>query len=391
MNFLQSLRMALGSIFSNKGRSFLTMLGVIIGVAAVIAATGFAEGSTASITESIESLGSNQLTVTILGRDSNRDVDYDDFKNFADEYPDLISQMAPTVTGNSTIKYSTTSTDGTSVIGTSPDYADIDDMHVQDGRYILELDMEYRQKIAVLGTAVVNELFENSDPVGEIIKIDGTPFTVVGILEEKDGGQDGGEDDVIIIPVTTAQRIYKSATIRNFTVLIDDSERVDEAQTLIEEFLTDAYQSEDAFRVFNSAMILDTLSDVTQTMAIILGGIAIISLIVGGIGIMNIMLVSVTERTREIGIRKAIGARKSSIMTQFIIEALVLTGLGGIIGIVFGIGAIYLVISNWVPPVVAPTWAGLSFLFSLVIGLVFGFFPAYKAANLNPIEALRYE
>ncbi|MDX1358132.1 MAG: ABC transporter permease [Clostridia bacterium] len=391
MNFLQSLRMAISSIFSNKGRSFLTMLGVIIGVAVVIAATGFAEGSTASITESIESLGSNQLSVTIMGRDSNRDVDYEDFKEFTDNNSDLISKMAPTVTGNSTIKYSTNSTDGTSVIGTSPDYADINDMHVQEGRYILELDMEFRQKVAVLGTAVVAELFEGKDPVGETIKIDGTPFTVVGILEEKDGGQEGGQDDTIIIPVTTAQRIYRSATIRNFTVLIDDSERVDEAQTLIEEFLTDAYQSEDSFRVFNSAMILDTLSEVTQTMAIILGGIAIISLVVGGIGIMNIMLVSVTERTREIGIRKAIGARKSSIMTQFLIEALVLTGLGGIIGIVLGIGAIFLIISNWVPPVVAPTWAGLSFLFSLAIGLVFGFFPAYKAANLNPIEALRYE
>jgi putative ABC transport system permease protein len=367
------------------------MLGVIIGVAAVIAATGFAEGSTASITESIESLGSNQLSVMITGRNSNRDVDYEDFKEFTDEYPDLISQMAPTVTGNSTIKYSTSSTDGTSVVGTSPDYADINDMHVQEGRYILELDMEYRQKIAVLGTAVVDELFKGTDPVGKTIKIDGTPFTVVGILEEKDGGQEGGKDDVIIIPVTTAQRIYRSAAIKNFTVLIDDSERVDEAQTLIEDFLTETYQSEDAFRVFNSAMILDTLSDVTQTMAIILGGIAIISLIVGGIGIMNIMLVSVTERTREIGIRKAIGARKSSIMTQFIVEALVLTGLGGIIGIVLGIGAIYLVISNWVPPVVAPSWAGLSFLFSLLIGLLFGIFPAYKAANLNPIEALRYE
>ncbi len=391
MNFLQSLRMALSSIFSNKGRSFLTMLGVIIGVAAVIAATGFAEGSTASITDSIEALGSNQLTISITGRNSNRDVEYEDFKEFTDANSDLISKMAPTVTSSSTVKYITTSTDGTSVVGTSPDYADIEDMHVQEGRYILELDMEFRQKVAVIGTAVAEELFDGIDPIGETIKMDGTPFTVVGVLEEKDGGQADGEDDIIIIPVTTAQRVYKSATIRTFTVLVDDSERVDEAQESIEEFLTDIYQSEDAFRVFNSAMILDTLSDVTQTMAIILGGIAIISLVVGGIGIMNIMLVSVTERTREIGIRKAIGARKSSIMIQFIIEALVLTGLGGILGILLGIGMIYTLISNFVPPVVVPSWALLSFLFSLLIGLVFGIFPAYKAANLNPIEALRYE
>jgi putative ABC transport system permease protein len=281
--------------------------------------------------------------------------------------------------------------EGVSVIGTSPDYADINDMHVQDGRYILELDMEYRQKIAVIGTAVANELFGRTNPIGETIKLDGTPFTIVGVLEQKDGGQDGGDDDVIIIPVTTAQRVYRSATIRTFTVLVSESEKVAETQSLIEDFLFETYLSEDAYRVFNSAQILDTLEDITGTMALILGGIAVISLLVGGIGIMNIMLVSVTERTREIGIRKAIGARKSSILSQFIIEALVITGLGGLIGIAIGVGAIFLIISNFVPPVIDPIWMVMSFGFSLLIGLLFGIFPAYKAANLNPIEALRYE
>ena len=391
MGFFQSLKMAINSITSNKGRSFLTMLGVIIGVGAVIAATGFAMGSTASITESIESLGTNKLTVSITGRGSNRDVDYEEFKEFTDENSKLISQMAPTVYGSSTLKYKTTNASGTSVLGTSPDYADINDMHVQDGRYILDLDMEFRQKVAVLGTAVANELFDGASPLGEIIKIDGIPFTVVGILEEKDGGQEGGQDDTVIIPVTTAQRIYRSASIKTFTVLSTSSEAVDETQVAIEAFLTEAYGSEDAFKVFNSAMFLDTLGDITQTMALILGGIAVISLLVGGIGIMNIMLVSVTERTREIGIRKAVGARKSSIMVQFIIEALVITGLGGLLGIILGIGSILFLISNFVPPVIDTMWVLLSFGFSLVIGLVFGIFPAYKAANLNPIEALRYE
>jgi len=391
MNFLQSLKMAVSSIYNNKGRSFLTMLGVIIGVAAVIAATGFALGSTASITDSIESLGANKLTVTIMDRSSNRDIDYEDFMEFTNSNADLISQMAPTVNGTSTVKFQTSVSEGVSIVGTSPDYADINDMHVQEGRYILELDMEYRQKIAVIGTTVANEIFGKINPIGEIIKIDGTPFTVVGILEEKNGSQADGEDDVIIIPVTTAQRVYRSATIRTFTVLVRESEKVGETQTLIEEFLYETYQSEDAYRVYNSAQILDTLEDITGTMALILGGIAVISLLVGGIGIMNIMLVSVTERTREIGIRKAIGARKSSILNQFIIEALVITGLGGVIGIVIGIGAIFLLISNFVPPVVDPMWVFLSFGFSLFIGLVFGIFPAVKAANLNPIEALRYE
>ena len=390
MIFLQSLRMALSSIASNKGRSFLTMLGVIIGVAAVIAATGFAMGSTAEITDSIEALGTNKLMVFNTSRQSNRDMSYEDFKEFTEANPELISQMAPIVNGNSTVKYGTSNGDF-SILGTSPDYADIDDAHVQEGRYILDLDMEFRQKVAVIGTYVVAELFESTSPIGEKIKIDGNVFTVVGILEEKGGGQENSEDDMIIIPVTTGQRIFNNARITSFEVLTTSSEVVDEAQAAIENYMMSIFNSEESFKVYNSAFFLETLEDITGTMALILGGIAVISLIVGGIGIMNIMLVSVTERTREIGIRKAIGARKSSIMIQFIIEALVLTGLGGIIGILLGIGAIIFLISNFVTPVVDPMWVSLSLGFSLFIGLVFGIFPAYKAANLNPIEALRYE
>ena len=390
MIFLQSLRMALSSIASNKGRSFLTMLGVIIGVAAVISATGFAMGSTAEITDSIEALGTNKLMVFNTSRQSNRDMSYEDFKEFTEANPELISQMAPIVNGNSTVKYGTANGDF-SILGTSPDYADIDDAHVQEGRYILDLDMEFRQKVAVIGTYVVNELFESTSPIGEKIKIDGNVFTVVGILEEKGGGPENSEDDMIIIPVTTGQRIFNNARITSFEVLTTSSEVVDEAQAAIENYMMSIFNSEESFKVYNSAFFLETLEDITGTMALILGGIAVISLIVGGIGIMNIMLVSVTERTREIGIRKAIGARKSSIMIQFIIEALVLTGLGGIIGILLGIGAIIFLISNFVTPVVDPMWVSLSFGFSLFIGLVFGIFPAYKAANLNPIEALRYE
>lgn len=390
MVFLQSLKMALSSIATNKGRSFLTMLGVIIGVAAVIAATGFAMGSTAEITDSIEALGTNKLMVFNTSRKTNRDMSYEDFKEFTDANPDLISQMAPIVNGSGTVKFGTENGDF-SILGTSPDYADIDDAHVQEGRYLLDLDMEFRQKVAVVGTYVVNELFDNQSPIGEKIKIDGNVFTVVGVLEEKGGGQENSEDDTIIIPVTTAQRIFMNSRVTSFEVLAASSEVVDQAQVAIEDYMLDIFGSEELFKVYNSAFFLETLEDITGVMALILGGIAVISLIVGGIGIMNIMLVSVTERTREIGIRKAIGARKSSIMTQFIIEALVLTGLGGIIGILLGIGAIFFIISRFVTPVVDPMWVSLSFGFSLFIGLVFGIFPAYKAANLNPIEALRYE
>jgi putative ABC transport system permease protein len=366
------------------------MLGVIIGVAAVIAATGFAMGSTAEVTESIEALGTNKLMVFNDARKSSRDMSYEDFREFTESMPDLISQMAPVVNGGAIIKYGTAS-DEFGVMGTSPDFADIDDMHVQSGRYILDIDLEYRQKVAVLGTYTAGELFGDISPVGEKIKLNGYIFTVVGILEELDGGQESSRDDTVIIPVTTAQRIFRNARITSFQILATSSEVVEEAQAAIEGYLTDVLGNDELFKVYNAAFFLETLEDITGTMALILGGIAIISLIVGGIGIMNIMLVSVTERTREIGIRKAIGARKSSIMTQFIIEALVLTGLGGIIGIILGISGIVFIISRFVTPVVDPMWVALAFGFSLLIGLVFGIFPAYKAANLNPIEALRYE
>ena len=392
MGFILSLKMAIASIISNKGRTFLTMLGVIIGVAAVIAATGFAMGTTKSITDSIEDLGANTLTVTLFNKNSNRDLSYDEFIEFINENDEYISAVAPIINGTATVKFETTSTEDVSIIGTTADYEKINDSHVQDGRYILELDLEFRQKIAIIGTTVVNDLFENKDEaLGSYIKLNGTPFKVVGILDEKEGGQEGSSDDVIIIPVTTAQRMFYSAKIGKFTVLVSDSELVDETVVIIETFLTDFFGTTDNFRVFNQSMILDTLSDITNSLALILGGIAVISLLVGGIGIMNIMLVSVTERTREIGIRKAIGAKKSSIMAQFIIEAVVVTGLGGLIGILIGILSIQFLISLFVPPVVDMMWVSISFVFSLFIGLVFGIFPALKAANLNPIEALRYE
>ncbi len=392
MGFILALKMAIASIISNKGRTFLTMLGVIIGVAAVIAATGFAMGSTASITSSIEGLGANTLTVTLYNKGTNRDLSYDEFIEFTEENAEYIEAVSPTVTGNATIKYETESYDNSQIIGTNAAYEIVKDSHVQEGRYILDLDLEFRQKIAVIGTAVVNNLFDSKEEaLGAYIKIDGTPFKVVGILDEKEGGQEGSSDDVILIPLTTAQRMFSSAKINNFTILVPDSDLVNETVVILETFLTDFYGTDDSYRVFNQAMVLDTLSEVTNSLALILGGIAVISLLVGGIGIMNIMLVSVTERTREIGIRKAIGAKRSSIMTQFIIEAVVVTGLGGLTGVLIGVLSIQLIISRFVPPIIDTTWVFVSFGFSLVIGLVFGIFPALKAANLNPIEALRSE
>jgi len=385
--------MALKSIAGNKVRAFLTMLGVIIGVGAVIAAVAFAQGSTKSITDSVQGLGTNLVQIMITGRNNNRDVTYEDIKAFAESNSDDVAAIAPQINGNSiTIKYGIKNR-STSLIGTTPEYESVKNSHVQSGRYITDFDIDYKQKVAMIGTAVVNDIFEGGDPIGKSVKINGQVFKVVGVLEEKSGGQDQSDDDVAIIPITVAQRLMKNATIRNFAIEATTPDAVDGLMEKLNTFLLKFYKDTTSFRVFNQAQILSTLSTVTGTMMLVLGGIATISLVVGGIGIMNIMLVSVTERTREIGIRKAIGAKKRNILIQFLIEALMVTGMGGLMGVALGVSIIKFVLGGLkiVPVVYSIPWMLLAFGVSLLVGVVFGMFPAYKAANLNPIEALRYE
>ncbi len=392
MGFLQAYKMALKSIAGNKVRSFLTMLGVIIGVGSVITAVAFAQGSTKSITDSIEGLGSNLISINISGRNSNRNITYDEIKTFADENSNNISMIAPVVNGSMTLKAGTKSRNST-VIGTSEEYEYIRSRHVQSGRFILSFDNDYKLKTAVIGTAVANDLFEGQNPVGQTMKINGQVFKVVGVLQQIDGGQDSSSDDQVIIPVTVAQRLGKNSRISNFTVQAADAASVEIAMAKLNVYLTGIYGSTAAFTVTNQAQMLSTLNSITDTLMVVLGGIAAISLIVGGIGIMNIMLVSVTERTREIGIRKAIGAKRKNIMIQFLIEAVMITGIGGALGILIGLFCIRFIIGGFhiTTPVYSPFWMMLSFGISLGVGVIFGMFPAYKAARLNPIDALRFE
>ena len=392
MNFIQAYKMAIKSIVSNKIRSLLTMLGVIIGVASVIIAVGVAQGSTNSITSSLSSLGANLITINITGRGSNRNVTYEDLQKFQAQNTSLISSIAPTSTSTATVKAGT-KTKSTSIVGTSPEYADINSITVQEGRFLLQLDLTYNQKIAVIGIAVSNEIFKGEDPIGKTIKIVGQQFTVVGVLTQTANAQDSSTDDRVIIPVSIAAKLSKSAAIRNFSVKATSGATVDQAVASLTTFLTKIYKNTTAFRVTNLAQVLSTLNETTSTMTVLLAGIAAISLVVGGIGIMNIMLVSVTERTREIGVRKAIGAKKKNILTQFLIEALVITGMGGAVGVIFGVGTIKFIIGGLkiAPEVYSIPWISASFGISLVIGLVFGMYPANKAANLNPIDALAYE
>ncbi|MGV8982961.1 ABC transporter permease [Clostridium sp.] len=392
MKFIQAYKMAIKSIVSNKVRSFLTMLGVIIGVGSVIIAVGVAQGSTASITSSLSGLGSNLININITGRGSNRNVTYDEIKKFQSENSTIISNIAPQASSNGVVKSGSLSRD-TTILGTSPDYSAINSTTVQEGRFLIQMDIDYNQKIAVIGTAVANDIFKGASPIGKTMKIIGQQFKVVGVLTQTADGVDSSTDDRVIIPISVATKLNKSAIIKSFSAQAASADTVDKSVTILTAFLTNIYKSTDAFRVTNMAAVLSTLNSITSTLTVVLAGIASISLVVGGIGIMNIMLVSVTERTREIGVRKAIGAKKGNILTQFLIEALVVTGLGGIMGVIIGVCTIHFVIGGLgiVPEVYSIPWILLSFGISLLTGIIFGMYPANKAANLNPIDALAYE
>lgn len=384
--------MAIKSIGSNKVRSFLTMLGVIIGVSSVIIAVSFAKGSTANITQSLSTLGTNLINVNITGRGSNIRVTYAQMVQFQEENSDIISSVAPQSSASGTVKAGNKNR-STTILGTNYAYADINSVTVSSGRFLSNYDTDYNQKVAVVGTAVVNDIYGGANPVGQKIKVLGQEFNVIGVLTETENGGDSTDDDRVIIPISAATRLNKDAVIRSFSVKAVSAETVNQAVTKLDSFLQGIYNDSDLYRVTNMAQVLSTMSSVTNTMTAVLAGIAAISLIVGGIGIMNIMLVSVTERTREIGIRKAIGAKKRNILTQFLIESLVVTGLGGIAGILIAVLVIHFIIGgfNIVTEVYSIPWMVLSFGISLLIGVIFGMYPANKAANLNPIDALMYE
>ena len=390
MNFLFAYKMAIKSILSNKVRSFLTMLGVIIGVMAVIVAVGFAQGSMATITNRIEGMGSNAITGMIIAKnESNKGITTTDLEKLANSSA-YIKSISPYTMTSEIVKAGGESKSA-GIIGTNEDYLEIEGQKLKTGRFITKLDLENSDKVAVIGAAVEKKLFDGKDPLGQTIKVKGVNFTIVGTLESVMNAAEGTKDDYVFVPVNVAQRTLKIKNITMFIAEASAQDTVDLAKQKIEDYLYSIYKDKDDYILFAQESILSMLGDVSSIMMLILGSIATISLVVGGIGIMNIMLVSVTERTREIGIRKAIGAKKKDILVQFLIEALMLTGIGGIIGIIlglvtikYGIGSISLI-----TPVYSLSWTLAAFLISLTIGVVFGIFPAYKAAKLNPIDALR--
>lgn len=384
--------MSMKSILGNKGRSALTMLGIVIGVASVIILTGIGGGATKSITDSISSMGIGRITVSMTrGRGSSRAIDLDDMTAYKEENPELVSMMSPYMSGGVTVKNGNTNL-MTSLDACDTDYEQIGNLSLQSGRFFSESDIKNRKKVCVVGTYEVNELYGGADPVGENIKINGTIFEIIGVYEESEDSEEGSGDDKITIPYTTAMRFLKTKNIQTYYFYAADEEKVEYVTNSLKAYITQKLGTDEGFNVSNMTSLLDTMEETTGTMTAMLAGIAGISLVVGGIGIMNIMTVSVSERTREIGIRKAIGARTTDILLQFLIESVVLSGMGGVIGIVLG-GTCGLIVNKTglSTYVTQGNMVILSFVFSLFVGIFFGLNPAKKAAALNPIEALRSE
>ncbi len=390
MNFKNAIKVAFQAILANKMRSFLTMLGVIIGVFAVITLVAIGQGSSESIKARIESMGSNLLVVNVFGRGTENSLTYSDAKSLREFIG--IQDVAPVVSSTITAKNEANTMENISLEGIDKSYFTVCNYSVASGRSITSIDVENRLKVAILGSAVVEELYNNTNPIGKNIKINGSSFKIVGVLEEKGSSLAGNNNEKILIPVSTAERFFKNPGIRSIYIQAADAELVEFVQAFIEDQLNKKFKDEEAVRIFNQSEILETVNEVTRTMTMMLGGIAAISLLVGGIGIMNIMLVSVTERTAEIGIRKAVGAKRRDILAQFLVESAVISGIGGLIGIMLGIAGSYL-LENYlhISSTVSIHIIIVAFAFSLAIGIFFGIFPANRAASLSPVEALREE
>lgn len=402
--YKESFLMAWASLIANKMRSILTMLGIIIGVAAVIALVSIGNGVKQDIQNSISSLGSNLLMVmpgaprtpgVRPSAGSMKSLKVSDYE--AISKLDGVKAASPMTNGSYVVIYQNKNWT-TSVSGVSYNYLDVNNWSMKSGRFLSEKNVQNRERVAVVGKTVVKNLFGDEDPVGAEIRVKNIPFRIIGVLNSKGSGAMGNDqDDMVIIPYTTAmERVEGVDYLRMIYVTGKDENGIDRLQSDIENLLRVRHGIKDTnlddFNIQNMNSIMETMEETTGTLTLFLGAVAAISLVVGGIGIMNIMLVSVTERTREIGVRKALGATYSVIVTQFLIEAVVISLMGGIIGIILGIGSSKLIgMASGMSTVISIPTIGMSFAFSMAIGLIFGIYPARKAAKLNPIDALHYE
>ncbi len=402
--FYVSITMAFGGLGANKLRSFLTMLGVIIGVGAVIIAIAIGEGSRQAVAESIQKLGTNVLTVfpgsqrrggISFGGGTSTTLKLADADAILRGAPS-VKAVSPTVNRNGTIKYANKN-DSKAITGTGTDYPTISNHVVAQGRYFNAAEVRSQRRVAVVGSGVAKDIFDKASPLGKTIKINGQGFQVIGVFKEKGGTGFRNPDDAVYVPVTTAmRRLFGLESVNSLSVQARTLGLMDRARTEVEDVIRRKHRiasgAASDVTVFSQSDLAATQDAQQDTFGRLITYLAIVSLVVGGIGIMNIMLVSVTERTREIGIRKAIGARRADILTQFLLEALFLSLVGGLIGVAFGFfGSNVVSEQNGWRVTVSSSTVTLAFSFSAVVGVFFGFYPALKASNLSPIEALRYE
>ena len=410
MNFTQSFKLALKSLKTSKMRAFLTMLGIIIGVGAVIVILSLGNGMTNMMNSQFEKMGSNLIQVMTYGRGTGgtRDVDVEDLYELVDKYPQYLTGVTPYVSASAKVRYQTDDYDRTSVYGVSEAFFKEDTKGTMqgetlaEGRFLSYIDVDRHQNVCVIGDYLAQAAFRG-DALGKTISLSGVPYTVIGVLSKSGDSSEGSADDVIYIPYENAQRMgtgtMMMGTDEMFLLTSTSRDTASAAKGIVEKRLYKTYQSSDYYMVMTSAEMMDAMNTMMNTMMIVLVAIAAISLVVGGIGIMNIMLVSVTERTREIGIRKALGAKERTILAQFVVEAATTSALGGVLGI--ALGYVVSMAANKVLPMfmtdttvtVSPSFNSIvvAFGISVGIGVLFGYLPARRAARLNPIEALRYD
>ena len=390
MKLLQSFQLAIKSICSNRMRSILTMLGMIIGVGSVIIIMGLMNAVKSNIASEFSDFGTDTLTVSVMEH-GNRRVKDEDMYQLAKEEGELLKGVSPSAAQYLTISYKDKKLTDETIHGVAENFLELNGAEVKDGRFFCYADIMLRHSNCVIGTYVAEELFGEECPIGKVLKINGEDFTVIGIRKETAGSQKYLADDAVFLPYTKLSRMGNGVAL-SYVFAVNRPEDIDTAQAMLEKRLDEMLGGPDYYYINNIASMLKMMDTIRNMLTAAIAGIAAISLLVAGIGIMNIMLVSVTERTREIGIRKSLGARKKDIQGQFLMESGVVSGLGGILGILFGVVVVYLI--RAAAHIDARPTAGailISFSVSVGVGVLFGFMPARKAANLHPIDALRSE
>lgn len=396
MNIMKSFALAIKSILSSKARSFLTMLGIIIGVAAVIVIVGLGNGMEIYMTDSFKSMGTNLLTVNIRGRNSSRSVSTEDMFALVDENRNYFSGMSPSVNINGTVKIGNETLSDTRVSGVGEDFTEMNGYELSNGRFVEYVDTLKNSKVCIVGS-YVNREYYNGRALGETLKINGNLFTIVGVMTERAESEEGSNDDIVYVPYSTAVRLGLGM-LSSYSFAMVSEDDVTESKKVISDKLTEVFGDTNSYSITSMSEILNTMTSMINVMVVILAAIASISLVVGGIGIMNIMLVSVSERTREIGIRKALGAKRRHILSQFVIEAGTTSAIGGFLGILLGYAlslaatqAITVMLEEAMTVTPSSGSVLMAFSISAGIGVLFGYLPARKASVLNPIDALRYE